>query len=170
MPQLESPLLPTTTLFNVAAITKSNLSDELQELLIQMYFQVNNHAIVINKKAHGVLSIEAYGNGCEVYPATPGGNPRGVAFKAVDFGALPNAVVKAVAHGITFNTQTRIIRVSCWSNDPVAPSAIPIPYVDVTGAGAFNIELNIDNTNVYITPAGNATAFTDTFVFIEYTT
>lgn len=170
MPQINGPFLPTTSLFNLSPITQSNLSDELQQLLIQMYQQVNNHALVINQKTHGILSIEAYANGVEVYPAVAGGEFRGVAFTAVDFGALPNAVIKSVPHGITFNADTRIIRVTCWSNDPTTQQSIPIPYVDVQTAGAFDIELYINNTNVNIIPAGNATAFTDTFVFIEYTT
>lgn len=90
--------------------------------------------------------------------------------KVVDFGALPNAAAKSVAHGITTNINTRFTMISACSTDPAAATtnrAIPIPYVD-PNALANGIEIYVDATNVVITTAADYSAFLTTFVVLEY--
>jgi protein involved in ribonucleotide reduction len=97
------------------------------------------------------------------------GNPgkyRHVYRKVVDFGALPNAGTKNVAHGITWSANTRFTRIYGTSTQPSSRS-IPLPYVDTTAGNV--IELSVDTTNVQIITAANYTAYTDTYIVLEYT-
>lgn len=90
--------------------------------------------------------------------------------KVIDFGALPNAGTKSVAHGITTTATTVFTRIYGTATDPAASTAnlaLPIPYVDPNTL-ANGIEINVDATNVNITTAANYTAFTTTYVVIEY--
>lgn len=90
--------------------------------------------------------------------------------KIIDFGALPNAATKSVAHGITTTATTVFTRIYATATDPAASttnSAIPIPYVD-PAVLANGIEINVDATNVNIITAANYTAYTTTYVVLEY--
>lgn len=90
--------------------------------------------------------------------------------KVINFGALPNATTKSVAHGMV-NTQNSLwTRIYATATDPGATtttSAIPIPYVDPTNL-ANGIEINVDTTNVNIKTAVNYTAYTNCVVILEY--
>ncbi len=171
MPQLPGPFVGTTSIFDVSDIRNINVnSEEFKEFLVVLYQQVNNIGNVINDKDHGWLSLQAYACGKQIYPEVPGGPVRGIGRKMVDFGALPNTGNKAVPHGIPFNADTRITFLYCMSNDPIAQTGLTVPYVDVLTAGALNAELDIDNTDVYIITAGDLSAYTITYVYIEFTT
>lgn len=92
---------------------------------------------------------------------------RSVLRKVIDFGALPNAGTKSVAHGITVDQNFTLTDLWADATKPtVAYSAIPIPYASPTLNE--NIKINIDATNVNITTAINYSAYTTCFVTIEY--
>lgn len=99
------------------------------------------------------------------------GNPqlfRPVYRKVVDFGALPNAALKSVAHGIVgIGATFRVTRTYGGATDPVAFIFLPLPYSSPVLAN--NIELNWDAVNVNITTGANYTAYTATTVVLEYT-
>jgi hypothetical protein len=171
MPQLDGPFIQTTNVFDVIdARDLDTSSEDFKQLIIRLSQQVNDIAIQLNKKVHGDYSLIAYANGRTLYPEVPGGNERGTGFVTIDFGALPNAGMKSIAHNIVFNADTRITYLYAVANNPTIPKGLPIPYVDVTTAGASNIELNIDNTNVNITDTIDLSAYRFTTVFVEYTT
>jgi len=90
--------------------------------------------------------------------------------KVIDFGALPNASTKSVAHGM-INTQNSIwTRIYATATNPGATtttSAIPIPYVDPNTL-ANGIQIDVDTTNVNITTAIDYTAYTECVVILEY--
>lgn len=87
--------------------------------------------------------------------------------KVIIFGALPNTATKAIVHGITVDENFTLIQMYAGASDPtgVFPS-VPIPYASPTAAD--NIELRLDDTNVYITTGSDRTAFTRCNVVIEY--
>lgn len=91
--------------------------------------------------------------------------------KVINFGALPNAVAKAVAHGITMNANTIVTRVYAVAQDTAAVDPairfIPIPYVD-PNVLANGVQLHVTTLNVVITTAINYTAFTQCYVVVEY--
>ena len=97
--------------------------------------------------------------------------PRYGLRRVVDFGALPNAAQKTVAHGITTTSTTIFTRIYATATDPGASTitrAIPIPYINTTTPGD-SVELDVDATNVRITTTtANYTAFTQCYVVLEY--
>lgn len=84
----------------------------------------------------------------------------------VDFGTLPNAGLKSVPHGISFDANFTLIQLWASATDPVNLDALPIPY-DSAGS-AQGIQLYIDRNNINITTESNRTSYTRCFVFIEY--
>lgn len=92
---------------------------------------------------------------------------RGVFRKVIDFGALPNAGSKSVAHGITFGSTFSATRIYGAATNP-STSFIPIPFASPTLN--LNISLEITATNVVITTGVDRTAYTRCFVVIEYIT
>ena len=91
---------------------------------------------------------------------------RSIFRKVVNFGALPNAAAKTVAHGITFDTNFTLVALWAAATDPVGFVALPIPYATETANG--DIELNIDATNITITTSIDYSAYTRCLVTIEY--
>lgn len=88
--------------------------------------------------------------------------------KTVDFGALPNATTKSVAHGISnINKIVSISAVATRSSDGTA-IAIPnaYPSTNYITEGAY---IDIQNTNIRITTGANKTAFDNTYVTLRYT-
>lgn len=91
---------------------------------------------------------------------------RQVLRKVVDFGALPAAGTKSVPHGISFTDNFTLVQMFAAATDPVALTAIPIPYASPTAAN--NIALDMDSTDVNITVGADQSAYTRCFVTIEY--
>jgi len=86
--------------------------------------------------------------------------------KTIDFGALPNAGLKSVAHGIAFTTAYKGTRIYGCATDPVNRLYIPLPFSSPTLNK--NIQLDIDATNINITTAIDYSAFTLCNVVIEF--
>lgn len=92
---------------------------------------------------------------------------RQVLRKVVDFGALPAAGTKSVAHGITVDFNFTLVQMFAAATDPNDLLALPIVYADPTALNKA-IALNMDATNVNITVGIDRSAYTRTFVVIEY--
>jgi hypothetical protein len=92
---------------------------------------------------------------------------RQVLRKVIDFGALPAAGTKSVSHGISFTNNTTLVQLYGAATDPVAFLALPIPYCD-PAALANGISLTMDATNINIKVGVNLSAYTRTYVTIEY--
>jgi|SRR6185312_7223617 len=92
---------------------------------------------------------------------------RQVLRKVVDFGALPAAGTKSVPHGITVTDNFTLVQMYAAATDPMALTAIPIPYADPT-ALANAVALDMDALNVNITVGVDMSAYTRCFVTIEY--
>ena len=95
---------------------------------------------------------------------------RNVFRKVIDFGALPNAATKSVAHNIPFAANYTLTRAYGSATDPVNFYYIPIPYVS-NAAAPFtggSMEMWVDGTNVNIDTTGNATAFSTCYIILEY--
>ena len=102
---------------------------------------------------------------------TPSNNQkeRYVYRKVIDFGALPNAATKSVAHGITTTATTVFTNIYGASTDPGASAitaSIPLPFSSPTLNE--NIKLNVDATNVNVTTGIDYTAYTETYIILEY--
>ena len=166
--------VPTTNIWDIGQIQEVDVnSDEFKELLVRLYQNVNNIALAVNAKDTGFYDVNEYLNS-QVYfpnPATNSGTNsasdwRSVSRKVINFGALPNAAVKTVAHGITFTTACSATRIYGAATDPVNRLYIPLPYS--SGTLNKNIELSLDATNVIITTSIDYSAYTLTYIVIEF--
>ena len=82
----------------------------------------------------------------------------------IDVGALPNNGTISFQHGINITPTTVFTRIYGTANDP-STSFIPLPFVDTAGN---DIEVNVDSTNVNIITIGDYTAYTTSYVVLEW--
>lgn len=166
--------LQTTQVWDVAQLQEIDVnSPEFKELLVRLYQQINNVAIVLNMKDTGQYQLSEFING-QLYFSDPALNSstalspqdRQVFRKVINFGALPNTGTTAVPHGITCTPKTTFTRIYGCSSDVTGKNYIPLPYASPTAAN--NIELKVDATNVTIITGSNRTNFTITYVILEY--
>lgn len=115
----------------------------------------------LNSKEGGLyLPIEKT-TGQQYFDSTNPQKNKTVYRMVVDFGALPNAGAKSVAHNIPgWNSSFRLTRAYGAATDPVGLQAIPLPN--------DGILLEINSTNVTVTTTSNRSAFTATTITIEY--
>jgi hypothetical protein len=97
---------------------------------------------------------------------------RDVFRKVINVGPLPNAATKTVPHGITFNDDSFITRLYGAGTRPSLKLAggglgIPLPFVSSAAVGN-NISLEIDPTNIILTTTIDYSAFTRSYVVVEY--
>jgi len=158
--------LPTTQIWDSASISASSgSSDDLKKLIIKLYENINIISEAINKKDTGIYDVNEYLCG-QMYFSTAGDKQlRPVYRKVVDFGALPAAGTKTVAHGITFNNTCKTTQVYGSATNP-STGFIPICYASPVLAD--NIELWVDATNVNIKVGKDRSAYTQCTVVIEY--
>ena len=92
---------------------------------------------------------------------------RTVLRKVIVFGALPNAALKQVAHGIVVDANFSLVSLWAAATKPtVSYAALQIPYASPTLNK--NISIDMDATNINITTAIDYSAYTTTYVVVEY--
>ena len=174
-PQDVGSFIPTSYIWDVSQLYSVDVnSPEFKELLVRLYQNVNNIAIVLNTKDSGLYERSEFVNG-QLYFSDPTLSSqtnvtpvqRQVYRLVVNFGPLPNAATKSVAHGIPITNGYSFTRIYATATDPVAHSYLPIPYASCTDV-AHNIELNVDATNVNITTGIDRTAYTIVYAVVEY--
>lgn len=171
--------IPTTQVWDVTEIHDVDVTKpEFKELLVRMYQNLNSMSMAIGTKESSFYSILETVKGQAFNPLstsssanTPNPESRQVFNKVINFGALPNTATKPVAHGITTNVGFSFTRIyGCATKPNANPAlfrAVPIPYVD-PAVLANGILLNVDGTNVNITTAADYSAYTVTYVILEY--
>lgn len=137
--------------------------DRFLPILDLLYKRIANS---VNSKEGGLYSKSEVAAFMQYYTADPNVF-RPVYRKVVDFGALPNAASKSVAHGLSVTNTFRWVRIYGAATDPVALTGISLdrssPILNE------NIKVNVDNTNVTITTAINYSSYTSAQVVLEYT-
>lgn len=174
--QLTGLYIPTTNVWDVDQIYQIDIgSPEFKELLVRLYQNINNMSLALNLKDSGFYDTAIFVNGQLFFP-----NPsltsatdtapdyRQVLRKTINFGALPNAGSKSVAHGITVTDVTTFTRIYATASDTTGHNYISIPYASPTLAN--NIELRVDGTNVTIITGSDRTSFNVCYVIVEYIT
>lgn len=164
--------LPLTSVYDPASLQDvEGLQPQIKNFIISSTHQYNNIANVLNLKETGyyitaeILNSQVWFK--QTVP-TPDQSPFRNAYRiVVNFGALPNAATKSIAHNIQGLTAGIMswTKIYATSTDP-AGNGIPIPYSSNTANA--NIEINVDLTNVNITTAIDYSAFTTTYVVLEY--
>jgi len=91
--------------------------------------------------------------------------PRYTFRKVINFGTLPNATTKSVAHGIPVNSNYIFTRI--YGNANNGTFWIPLPYVNSASKNA-DIELFIDANYVNIVTGVDRTSYTQCYVILEF--
>lgn len=164
--------VPTTNIWELDELqTKEVDSQTIRELLVRLYQNINNISLVLNLKDSAYYPLEEFLNGQLLFPNpledNPNQNGRQVFRMVVNFGALPNTAVKSIAHNIDISNSFSFTRIYGCANNTLTMSYLPLPYTS-SSAVANNIELSVDSTNVYITTGSNQSAYTTTYVILEY--
>lgn len=132
--------------------------------------QLRRLANAVNIREIGWLLNEELLSGKQFFPGTNSPNTqtyRSVFRKVINFGALPNAGLKSVAHGITLNSNFSLTHLYAGATKPtVAFAALQIPFSSPTLNK--NIQLDMDATNINITTAIDYSAYTRCYVVVEY--
>lgn len=166
--------IPTTNVWDPLQLNQiQGITPEFRELLIRLYQNLNLMAIAVNTKDTGYYPLSEFINGQLFFP-NPLLNSGTSTFPAyrqvfrivINFGALPNATTKSVAHGLTVDTATTFTRIYATASDTTGLTYIPIPYASASGID--DIEINVDVTNVNITTASDRTNYNVTYVILEY--
>jgi hypothetical protein len=93
---------------------------------------------------------------------TNGATIKPVYRKVIDCGTLPNTTAKYISIGESDLDKSWII--NGWANNPTTGQTVTIPRPSV------DVDATIEsNTNIRITTSANYTAFTESYVTIEYT-
>lgn len=185
--QRAGSFVQTTQVWDQAQLEQVNVNSvEFKRLLVRLYQNVNQIALVLNTKETGAYYEQEFVTGSLFFP-----NPantlsslmpiapveRQVSRAVVNFGALPNTGLKSMPHQLSVGPQWTFVKIyGCATNPTLIPTPspnqafIPIPYVDATGVIANNIELYVDQTNVNIQTAADYSAWTVTYVVIEWIT
>lgn len=168
--------VPTTEIWQV--ITELSQTDaknpQFKELIVRLALIVNRINLSVNTKETGIYdNANEFVNSNQFFPnptfnSSTAQTPeyRAVYRTVINFGALPAAGAKSVAHGITCSAATSFTRIYATASDQVGLNYIPIPYASPVLAN--NIELSVDGTNVNITVGSNRSAFTVCYVVLEY--
>lgn len=163
--------LPNTKVFNPEQ-AGPNLSpeDQVKYNYILQYMMYNDIANVVNLKDSAIYVPVEFIPG-QLWFRQSGAdpaNPFTYSFRmVVNFGTLPNAASKSVAHNITGLTPgqyswTKII----GSATDAAGNGLPLPFS--SPILNENIKLTVDSTNVTITTAIDYTAYTNCYIILEY--
>lgn len=168
--------IPTTQIWDVSQIYATNLEspDALRELFVRMYQNLNLMATSLNTRDAGFYVKNEFVNG-QIYFSNPNlssqtdvaASPRQVYRKVIVMPALQNASPTTQAHGITITPSTTFTRIYGATTNNTQTSFLPLPYVAVTDPDG-NIQLSVTNTDVIVSPAGNRSAYTTTYVIVEY--
>lgn len=170
----DGSFIPTTQVWDVSEIYSTEVtSPAFKELLVRLYQNLNGMALSVNGRDAGMYDKTEFVNGQTFFPAagtssatSSAPNQRQVYRKVVDFGALPNAAAKTVAHGLTVTNGYTFTRIYGTASNTAGLLYIPIPYA--SSVLLNNIELSVSNVNVTITTGIDRTAFTICYVVLEY--
>lgn len=143
--------------------------EEGRQFLIEQLKKISN---AVNAREIGFFLDEELLTGKGFIPGTTqaGDNPglfRQILRKVIVFGTLPNNTTKSVAHNITFDGNFTLLDMYISATDPVNFLAFSVQYWANSAPGS--IILNMNATNVNVTTTSNYSAYTRSFIVLEYT-
>jgi hypothetical protein len=160
--------VPTTSVWDVSRLYEVDVnSTEFKELLVRLYQNINNIALVLNTKATGYYINQEFVSGKLFF--NPGANPndplqlRPGFLMTVNTGAL-GAGVTAVNHNIAVTNTFKWMFIYGAATNTGTIVGYPLPFA---GAAGNNIEVSVTATQVLINNNSGIT-FTDSQVTLEY--
>lgn len=162
--------LPTNFIYDVTSLNsiKDLNSPEFRELLLRLYQNINSMCIALNLKVTGYYYQPEFLTGKVFFPNPNDVNqqPRQGFMTLVVTGTLPNNSSISIPHGIDFDGSYSFFDIYGSGTDPIGLTAIPLPYVTSSGTGGIQVEVTA--TNVVITTTGNYSAYTVSYMVLEY--
>lgn len=160
--------VPTTNVWDVSQIYEVEIgSPEFRELLVRLYQNINNIALVLNTKTTSYYLNQEFNTSNQFFnPADATQNPLNLkpSYRiAVNTGAF-GAGVTTVAHGLAVNASWKWISILGAATDSVHLLGYPITF---GGAAGNSIEVYVDATNININNQSGVT-FTSSVVVLEY--
>lgn len=142
-----------------------------ERLRLKLKESYENIAQNINRRDISIYDTEETPTGQQFFATTANlRNPRDTYRSVVNFGALPNATTTSVAHNISVANNTIFTRIYGVATHPTNtdpnPKSLPLPYSTETANG--DIELYVTDTNVVITTSIDYSAYTTTYIILEY--
>lgn len=164
--------IPTTNVYEIDQLQEQGLSKELvRNILVHLYQDINNIALSLNGKSSGQYQLTEFLNGKVLFPnydmVNVNYSGRQVFGIIIDVGPLPNAGTVTIPHNIVTTNSTSFTTIYGCATNPLTMQYLPLPYSSCT-AVANNIELSVDSNNVYITTGIDQSAYTTTYVILEY--
>lgn len=158
--------VPTTNVWDVGRLYDVEVSSpEFKELLVRLYQNVNNIALVLNTKCTGYYINEQFVSGKMFF--NPASNDplklRQGFIKTINTGAL-GAGVTSIDHGIAVTGMLKWMFISGAATDSATLVGYPLPFSSVAGN---DIEVSVTATQVLINNNSGVT-FTDSQVTLEY--
>jgi hypothetical protein len=160
--------LPTTQSLNLGQLNELKAdSTQFKQLIVRLYQQLNQFALVINKKESGVYVSDTEVVTSKTFEYAPD-ETYPIYMKLIDIGAL-GAGVTTVAHNITPATNLFFTQIygaaSLYNANPLLSQYVSLPWV--SAGGAANIEVIVNGTNIVITN-NSGIAFTSSQIVLEY--
>lgn len=160
--------LPTNFIWDINLLQDTKLdSPQFKELLVRLYQNINSMCLAINLKDSAYYTQEEFLNGQVFFPNPSANRGQRQAFRTtINFGQLPNNGVISIAHNINIGAPFSFTRIYGAASNQTGNSYIPLPYASSNGTD--NIQLDVDATNVSITTTADYSAYTITYVVLEY--
>jgi hypothetical protein len=171
--QKRGAFVPTNWIWDIQKVNDSSLPPEIKELLIRLYQNLNQMALVLNIKDSGYYNQVEFVTGQLLFPnpknnsaTAAAATQRQIWRKVVNFGELPVTGTKSVAHGINCTANTLFVKIYGSASDNSNLEYIPLPYASPTLAN--NIELKVDGTNVTVITGSDRSNFNMCLIVLEY--
>jgi hypothetical protein len=127
--------VPTNDTFDFNRLQNIDINGpEFRTFIARLQNRINQICQVLNQKDTGNYILTEYLNSQTFFPdpalsstSSTLPTPRSVFRKVINFGALPNAGTKNVAHGISISNATTITRLYAEASDTTGHTYIPIP-------------------------------------------
>jgi hypothetical protein len=161
--------IATTNVWDVGSLQETDVNSvEFKELLVRLYQNVNNIAILLNLKHTGYYPLsQEFVDGKLFFPNpnNPSQQFRQEFRMTINFGQLPNTGAKSVPHGIPITSGVTFTQFYATASDTTNKQYIPIPYTEASG---LNISLSADATNVTIETVSDRSNFNVCYVVCSY--
>jgi len=165
-PVITGTALPTTYIWELAAIEDLKIDPDFKRLLLRLYQNIAETNSAVNTKANGIYDRQVATSSKLFFSSNTANTSQlrpGIE-TAVIFPALPNAGTVSVAHNIKCTTTTEFVIIEgAASKKTAAFSYLPLPFASSIDV-AHNIEVTVDATNVNITTGFNYSAYSGVII------
>lgn len=141
--------------------------EDARQFLVEVLKKISN---AVNIREIGWFLDEELLSGKQFIPSptTNNNSPsqvRTVLRTVINFGALPATATKSVAHNVTVDANFTLIDMYISATDPIGLVGFSLQYYSIA---AGDIKLSYDSTDVIVTTASDYSAYTRSYVVMEY--